>query len=169
MRNTSNNRGVKSVRTPVRTRACRFLQVAKESTDQVTEPNDTSLDSRQSSPSQQSGGVSNWLFNPKQRRFILPATGLWILILDWVLFSSNVLSAWLATPVVMLAGFVLGAGGAFLAQRRAANESLWSAAAKAVLAGIVVGLPWPIGGTLIGGWVMLTSGLADARKELMRK
>ena len=111
----------------------------------------------------------NWLFNPKQRRFILPATGLWILVLDWLLFSSNVLSAWLATPVVMLLGFVLGSGGAFLAQRRAANESLWSATTKAILAGIVIGLPWPIGGTLIGGWVLLTSGLADARKELMRK
>jgi hypothetical protein len=110
-----------------------------------------------------------WLFNPKQRRFIVPATGVWILVLDWVLFSSNVLSAWLATPVVMLLGFVLGSGGAFLAQRRAASESLWSAAAKAFLAGIVVALPWPIGGTLLGGWVLLTSGLADAKKELMRK
>ena len=111
----------------------------------------------------------NWLFNPKQRRFLLPATGVWILVLDWLLFSSNVLSAWLATPVVMLLGFVLGSGGAFLAQRRAANESFWSAATKAFLAGVVVGLPWPIGGTLIGGWVLLTSGLPDARKELMRK
>ena len=111
----------------------------------------------------------NWLFNPKQRRFILPATGAWILVLDWLLFSSNVLSASLATPVAMLLGFVLGSVGAFLAQRRAANESLWSAAAKAILAGIVVGLPWPIGGTLIGGWVLLTSGLADARKEILRK
>ena len=111
----------------------------------------------------------NWLFNPRRRRFILPATGLWILILDWVLFSSNLLSAWLATPVVMLLGFVLGAGGAFLAQRRSAGESLWSTATKALLAGIVVGLPWPIGGTLIGGWVILTSGLAEARKELLDK
>ena len=111
----------------------------------------------------------NWLFNPKQRRFLLPATGLWILVLDWLLFSSNVLSAWLATPVVMLLGFVLGSGGAFLAQRRTANESFWSAATKAFLSGVVVGLPWPIGGTLIGGWVLLTSGLPDVRKELMRK
>ena len=111
----------------------------------------------------------NWFFNPKQRRFIVPATGAWILVLDWVLFSSNVLSAWLATPVVMLLGFVLGSGGAFLAQRRAANESLWGAATKAFLAGIVVALPWPIGGTLLGGWVLLASGLANARKEFMGK
>jgi hypothetical protein len=90
-------------------------------------------------------------------------------VLDWLLFSSNVLSAWLATPVVILLGFLLGGVGTFLAQRRAANDTLWRAAMKAVLAGIVVGIPWPIGGTLIGGWVLLTSGLADARKEIMRK
>lgn len=110
-----------------------------------------------------------WLFKPRQRRFILPATGVWILVLDWLLFSSNMLSAWLATPVVMVLGFVLGGAGAFLAQRRAANDGLWSAALKALLAGIVVGLPWPIGGTLVGGWVLLTSGLADARKEITGK
>ena len=135
----------------------------------MTEPNDANPHSRESSNSQQSSGLMNWLFNPKQRRFMVPATGVWILVLDWVLFSSNVLSAWLATPVVMLLGFVLGSGGAFLAQRRAANESLWSAATKAFLAGIVVALPWPIGGTLLGGWVLLASGLANARKEFMGK
>lgn len=108
----------------------------------------------------------NWLFNPKQPRFLLPATGVWILVLDWLLFSTNVLSASLATPVVMLLGFVLGSVGAFLVQKRAANESFWSAATKAFLAGIVVGLPLPIGGTIVGGWVILTSGLADARKEI---
>ncbi len=79
------------------------------------------------------------------------------------------LSAWLATPAVMILGFVLGGGGTFLAQRRAANDAFWSAAFKALLAGIVVGLPWPIGGTLVGGWVLLTSGLADARKKIMGK
>ena len=110
-----------------------------------------------------------WLINPKRRRFILPATGVWILVLDWLLFSSNVLSAWLATPAVMVIGFVLGSGGSFLVQRRAANDGLWSAAMKALLTGVLVGLPWPIGGTLVGGWVLLTSGLADARKEIMGK
>lgn len=132
-------------------------------------PNEANSDSRKPSPSQRSGDLVNWFFNPKRPRFFLPATGLWILVLDWLLFSSNALSAWVATPVVMLLGFVLGSGGAFFAQRRATNESLWGAASKAFLAGIVVGLPLPIGGTIIGGWVLLTSGLADAKKEITRK
>ena len=100
---------------------------------------------------------------------MLPATGLWILVLDWLLFSSNALSAWLATPVAMVVGFVLGSAGAYLIQRRRANDAPWSAVLKAGLVGILVGLPWPIGGTLLGGWVLLSSGLGDARKEIMGK
>jgi len=133
----------------------------------VAESKDKDPKPKERAPTHRSGGLVRWLFNPKQRRFILPATGLWILVLDWLLFSSNVLSAWLATPAVMVLGFVLGSGGAFLAQRRAANDTLWSATLKALLVGIVVGLPWPIGGTLVGGWVLLNSGLADARKEIL--
>ena len=113
-----------------------------------------------------SRGLVGWLFSPKQKRFLLPATGLWILVLDWLLFSANIFSAWLATPVVALLGLLLGSVGAFLAQRRAADDKPWTALFKACVAGIVVGLPWPLGGTLIGGWVLLTSGLADARKEI---
>ena len=135
----------------------------------MTEPKVENSKTDEQTPSRRSGGLVRWLFHPKQRRLILPATGLWILVLDWLLFSSNVLSAWLATPVVMVLGFVLGSVGAFLAQRKAANDALWSAALKALLAGIVVSLPWPIGGTLVGGWVLLTSGLADARKEIIGK
>lgn len=135
----------------------------------MTDPKDQNSEMDEHASSQQSRGLLRWLFNPKRRRFILPATGMWILVLDWLLFSSNVLSAWLATPAVVVLGFVLGSGGALLAQRKAANDALWSATLKALLAGIVVGLPWPIGGTLVGGWVLLTSGLADARKEIMGK
>lgn len=118
------------------------------------------------SRSEHSPGLLGWLINPKRRRFLLPASGAWILALDWLLFSSNFLSAWLATPVVMVLGFVLGGAGTYLFQSRAAADPLWSAMLKAGLAGIVVGLPWPIGGTLVGGWVLLSSGLGDARKEI---
>ena len=135
----------------------------------MTDPENTEVDSKGPEAPRESGGVIGWLFYPGQRRFILPATGLWILVLDWLLFSTNILSAWLATPVVVVLGFILGGGGAFLAQRKKADDAVWSALFKGLLAGIVVGVPWPIGGTLIGGWVLLTSGLADARKEIMGK
>jgi hypothetical protein len=100
---------------------------------------------------------------------MVPATGAWILALDWLLFSSNALTAGTATPIVMVVGFVLGSAGAYVIQRRGANETPWSAVLKAVLAGILVGLPLPVGGTLIGGWVLLSSGLGNARKEVLGK
>jgi hypothetical protein len=118
-------------------------------------------------PADHSSGLVRWLFKPKQRRFLLPAAGVWILVLDWLLFSSNVLSAGIATPIVMVIGFVLGSVGAYVIQRRGAKDAPWSAVLKAVLAGIVVGLPLPVGGTLIGGWVLLSSGLGNARKEVL--
>ena len=124
---------------------------------------------KQRKSAERSSGLLGWLFNPKRRRFMLPATGAWVLALDWLLFSSNALSAWLATPAMMVVGFVLGSTGTYLVQRRAAKDTLWRAVLKAGLAGIVVGLPWPIGGTLVGGWVLLSSGLGDAKKEITGK
>ncbi len=49
----------------------------------------------------------HWLIDPK-RGILLPLAGIWILGLDWLLFSSNVLSAGLATPVVVVLDFILG-------------------------------------------------------------
>jgi hypothetical protein len=99
----------------------------------------------------------------KRRQFLVPAAGAWILALDWVLFSSSALTAWLATPVAMIAGFVLGGAGVYLIQRRATGDTRGRAALKALLAAIVVGLPWPLGGTLVGGWVLLSSGLKTGK------
>jgi len=62
---------------------------------------------------------------------------------------------------------VLGSAGAYLIQRKGTRDGPWSAALKALPAGIVVGFPWPVGGTLIGGWVLLSSGLGNARKEVL--
>jgi hypothetical protein len=83
-----------------------------------------------------------------------------------MLFSSNMaLSAGLATPIVVVLGFVLGSIGTFLLQRRFADDPPWKALLKAVPAGVAVGLPWPIGGTLIGGWILISSGLRNVRKK----
>jgi hypothetical protein len=133
-----------------------------ESTDRNAEPN-------LHEPAAPSSGLVRWFFKPKQRRFMVPATGAWILALDWLLFASNTLSAWLATPIVMVVGFVLGSAGAYLIQRRGAKDATWTAVLKAVLAGIVVGLPMPVGGTLIGAWVLLSSGLGNAREEILNR
>ena len=68
----------------------------------------------------------NWLVDPK-RGHLLPLTGIWILALDWLLFSSNLMTAGLATPLVVSIGFVLGASGTLvfpkMVRRRLTLES----------------------------------------------
>jgi hypothetical protein len=139
----------------------------REGAGTVAEPTATNSERELQEQAGRFSGLYRWLFHPKQKRFLLPATGVWILALDWLLFSSNALTALTATPVVMAVGFVLGSIGAYLIQRRGAKDAQWKAALKAVLAGLVVGLPLPVGGTIIGGWVLLFSGLGNAKKEIL--
>ena len=99
-----------------------------------------------------------WLVDP-DRGLILPISGIWILALDWILFSSNLLSAGLATPIVMVLGFLLGGGGVLVLQKWLARDGLLKAVAKGGAAGVAVGVPWPLAGTLFGGWILLASGM----------
>jgi hypothetical protein len=110
-----------------------------------------------------------WLTEPRQAQWLLPATGAWILGLDWLLFAENTLSLYLATPVLVVAGFVGGALGTHFLQSRYAGDRGASGWFKALLAGLVVGLPFPLAGTFVGGWILFNSGLASVRDRLFRK
>jgi hypothetical protein len=109
-------------------------------------------------------GPFRWLVDP-DRGLLLPLTGIWILALDWLLFSSNLVTAGLATPIVMGIGFLLGGGGALILQKRIAGDPFWKALPKAIVAGIVVGAPWPLAGTLVGGWVLLAAGMQRSERK----
>jgi hypothetical protein len=111
-------------------------------------------------------GPFRWLIEPKGT--LLPVTGLWILALDWLLFSTSAMSLGLAVPIVMAIGFVVGGAGTLYLQRRFAGDDLWKAALKALVAGIFVGVPWPLAGTLLGGWVLLVSGITNVKGKLLR-
>ena len=122
------------------------------------------IDKPQRSLVDTAGGQVRWLIDP-ERGMLLPLTGIWILGLDWLLFSSNVLSAGLATPVVVLLGFLLGAIGTLFLQKQIAGDSLWKALLKALVAGVVVGVPWPLTGSIVGGWILLAAGLSKRKRE----
>ncbi len=73
-------------------------------------------------------GRFRWLIAPERRQFPLPASGLWILALDWLMFSTNEeMVLGLATPFI---GFLLGGGGTFYFQSRFAADSFWKAGFK---------------------------------------
>jgi len=76
---------------------------------------------------------------------------------------------YLATPLLVVAGFIGGALGTHFFQTRYGGDRGASARIKSLLAGIVVGLPFPLAGTFVGGWILFNSGLASLRDRLLRK
>jgi hypothetical protein len=112
-----------------------------------------------------------WLVDPDERRWLLPLTGLWIIGLDWLLFSEEIITFELATPIIATAGFLLGAAGTYYFQRKFSGDSRGLACLKAFFAGVVVGMPFPLAGTFVGGWILVNSGVHGLlhRLRLLRK
>ncbi|MEX2091734.1 MAG: hypothetical protein WD971_03605 [Pirellulales bacterium] len=110
-----------------------------------------------------------WLTEPHEAQWLLPVTGAWILGLDWFLFSQETVTLFVATPLTAIVGFLGGTLGTYYFQSRYAGERGPSVWLKAILAGIVVGIPVPLAGSFVGGWILFNSGLASLRDRMMRK
>ena len=95
----------------------------------------------------------------ESRDWLDPWTGVTILGLDWALFSTNLLSGMMLTPLVIVMGTLAGFIATFFIERRRAGRSIGRALVAAGLAAIVVGAPMPLGGTIVGGMVLALSGL----------
>jgi len=113
-------------------------------------------------------GWFDWLTDPMPKRFMLPATGLLIMGLDWLLFSEEAASFGLLIPFTSLFGFIAGGMGTYLFQTRHAQDSKPAATLKGLLAGLLVGIPFPLAGTMIGGAILASSGLAGLRWRLLK-
>lgn len=101
---------------------------------------------------------------PKRGTMLHPAAGVLVLILDWALFSGTLISAGTAMWLLSLIGFIGGSLGSFLIQRRLAKESFRSSWVKGLFCGLAVGLPFPVAGTAVGGWILAASGLNRLRR-----
>ena len=62
-----------------------------------------------------------------------------------------------------LVGFVAGTMGSALIQRRFGQDSWRASLVKGAFCGVAVGLPFPVAGTAIGGWILAASGLDRLR------
>ncbi len=111
---------------------------------------------------------ASWLFDPAPQRFMLPATGLLMLGLDWFLFSGEVATAGLATPATAVLGFLAGSIGTYVLQRRFGLDTKATALGKGLLAGLFVGVPFPMAGTLVGAWVLATAGLVGLKNRFLK-
>ena len=79
----------------------------------------------------------------------------------------EIVSLELALPLSCLLAFTLTGLGVFLAQKILNQDGFGASAAKALLGGIVAGVPWSITGTIVGSWILLLSGLSawDRRRR----
>jgi len=111
-------------------------------------------------------GWLEWLTDPLPGRFMLPATGLLIMGLDWLFFSEEAATFGVAIPFTSVVGFLAGSIGAYHLQRKYGRDSHAAAVIKSFLAGILVGIPFPLAGTLAGAWILTTSGLIGLKDRL---
>ncbi len=113
-------------------------------------------------------GMFDWLTDPLPKRFMLPATGLLIMGLDWLLFSEEAATFGVTIPITSVVGFLAGCIGTYHLQTRYGRDSRAAAWLKGLVAGILVGIPFPLAGTIAGAWILASSGLAGIRWRLLR-
>jgi hypothetical protein len=107
----------------------------------------------------QPGGLRG-LFRRDQPSVLHPLSGLVMLGLDWLLFGGEALSGFVfLEPVLVPLGALAGFISTFLVERRYAGRSLGRSLLAAAFGALVVGVPWPVTGTLIGFAVLALSGL----------
>jgi hypothetical protein len=114
-------------------------------------------------------GWFDWLTDPLPKRFMLPATGLLIMGLDWLFFSEEAATFGLAIPFTSTVGFLAGSIGTWYLQRKYGLDAKPAALLKSIVAGVLVGIPFPLAGTIAGAWILTTSGLLGLKDRLWRE
>ena len=105
--------------------------------------------------------------------FYHPASGVVILALDWLLFGSDLMTDFLALPVMCVLGFLITFPIVLAIQRKWSLNSWPQALGKAFLGAFMVGLPFPVTGTLLGAAILALAGLphhpVDAVKRALSR
>jgi hypothetical protein len=101
--------------------------------------------------------------------FYHPASGVVILGLDWLIFGTDLMTGFLAVPVMCALAFFLSFLLLVAIQRKWARNSLSTAIGKAVLGAVLVAVPFPITGTLLGAAILTLSGLPHHPVEMVKK
>ncbi len=97
---------------------------------------------------------------PRRTYWFHPASGLLILAVDWLFFAPEAVTLEAAAIFTSPLAFLITGLGVFWIQRRKNADSLGAAALKAFIGGFVAGIPTSIGGTVLGTFVLILSGLS---------
>jgi len=103
------------------------------------------------------------------RTFYHPASGVIILALDWFIFGTDFVTGFLALPAMCVVGFLVSFPLVLVVQLKWTKDTLPAALGKAFLGAVMVALPFPITGTLLGAAILALSGLPHHPIEVVRK
>jgi len=103
------------------------------------------------------------------RTFYHPASGVVILALDWLAFGTDFFTGFLALPVVCVLSFIVSFALLFVIQRKWTTDPISAVLGKAFLGAFLVGLPFPITGTLLGAAILALSGLPHHPIDMVKK
>jgi len=101
--------------------------------------------------------------------FYHPASGVVILALDWLIFGTDLFTGFLALPAMCVLGFIATFPLVYLIQQKWSKDNLPNALGKAFLGAFMVGLPFPITGTLLGAAILTLSGLPHHPVEAVKR
>jgi hypothetical protein len=103
------------------------------------------------------------------RTFYHPASGVVILALDWLIFGTDLMTGFLALPWMCVVGFLVSFPLVLAIQLKWTKDTLPAALGKAFLGAFMVGLPFPITGTLLGAAILALSGLPHHPVDMVKK
>ncbi len=98
---------------------------------------------------------------PRRKLWLHPASGLLVLGVDWLFFAPEAVTFEAAAIITSPLAFLITAAGVFWIQRQKNGDSFRSAALKALLGGVIAGIPTSIAGTIFGTLVLTLSGLSN--------
>ncbi len=101
--------------------------------------------------------------------FYHPASGVVILALDWLIFGTDLFTGFLALPTMCVLGFIATFPIVYLIQQKWSKDNLPNALGKAFLGAFMVGLPFPVTGTLLGAAILALSGLPHHPVEAVKR
>jgi hypothetical protein len=103
------------------------------------------------------------------RTFYHPASGVVILLLDWLIFGTDLMTGFLSLPWMCVAGFLASFPLVLAIQLKWTKDAPPAALGKAFLGAFMVGLPFPITGTLLGAAILALSGLPHHPVDVVKK
>jgi hypothetical protein len=98
----------------------------------------------------------------KKRRklFLHKLSGLWVFLVDNAFFGATFATGGLALPISCILAFFTGSAGVFLIETLVNRDRKGRAFNKALLAGVLSGIPTSLAGTIYGAWVLRMAGLS---------